>query len=328
MKTKKEILVPISEVTSTEQNLREISVVNELMNSHKQAKCLTGIIEKCETNINLKGSDVKTCGVVDYKGYKILIPAGEMNFEKMLETLCNENSDYLKIDKEKLYRNWIIAMIGSEIDFKIIGIDVKSKIAVGSRKKACGLKIKKYFLATRGDHGSIMEEAFENGTIVDGRVIGMSNTSLRLEVFGIDVRVPLKELSYRFITTSAMQREFPVGSIVKTKITEIEIDREEQKVVNFTVSIKQAKENTVALNIENYSVGDVVMGKISQVTERGYFISVGDYKTGVDVFCAEINCIDLPDVGDTVSCEIRLIDLTKSRLFGVVKNIIKKRISF
>lgn len=99
---------------------------HEIHTSYRSRRILTGIlggVEETETG--------KTLAVVDYKGFRVVIPLKEMlvKLEKNLKGA--EYSDMIR-RQNKLLSN----MLGCEIDFIVKGVDSKTRTVVASRKEA------------------------------------------------------------------------------------------------------------------------------------------------------------------------------------------------
>ncbi len=99
---------------------------HEILTSYRNHRILTGMlggVEETEAG--------KTLAVVDYKGFRVVIPLKEMlvKLEKNLRDA--EYSDMIR-RQNKLLSN----MLGCEIDFVVKGVDTKSRTVVASRKEA------------------------------------------------------------------------------------------------------------------------------------------------------------------------------------------------
>lgn len=103
-----------------------------------EPQVLTGIlggVEETETG--------KTLAVVDYKGFRVVIPLKEMlvKLEKNLKGA--EYSDMIR-RQNKLLSN----MLGCEIDFIVKGVDSKTRTVVASRKEAMLKKRQTFYMNT------------------------------------------------------------------------------------------------------------------------------------------------------------------------------------
>lgn len=72
-----------------------------------------------------------------------------------------------------------------------------------------------------------------------------------------------------------------------------------------------------------YSEGTITLGVVTGIS-NGYWIQVGDTETGIDVYCKKINCMELPEVGDTVGVTLFKMDYENGMTFGSVENIVRR----
>ena len=76
-------------------------------------------------------------------------------------------------------------------------------------------------------------------------------------------------------------------------------------------------------NMKLYSEGTITLGVVTGIS-NGYWIQVGDTETGIDVYCKKINCMELPEVGDTVGVTLFKMDYENGMTFGSVENIVRR----
>lgn len=102
---------------------REAAAWHEIHNAYRTRRILSaplGGIEQTDSG--------KTIAVVDYNGFRIVIPLKEM----MVAPSAANSGDSIAVRQMKLLGN----MLGAEIDFVILGIDSKSRSVVASRREA------------------------------------------------------------------------------------------------------------------------------------------------------------------------------------------------
>lgn len=105
------------------EDAREAAAWHEIHNAYRTRRILSaplGGIEQTDSG--------KTIAVVDYNGFRIVIPLKEM----MIAPSAANNADSMAVRQMKLLGN----MLGAEIDFVILGIDSKSRSVVASRREA------------------------------------------------------------------------------------------------------------------------------------------------------------------------------------------------
>ena len=105
------------------EDAREAAAWHEIHNAYRTRRILSaplGGIEQTDSG--------KTIAVVDYNGFRIVIPLKEM----MVAPSAANSGDSMAVRQMKLLGN----MLGAEIDFVILGIDSKSRSVVASRREA------------------------------------------------------------------------------------------------------------------------------------------------------------------------------------------------
>ena len=105
------------------EDAREAAAWHEIHNAYRTRRILSaplGGIEQTDSG--------KTIAVVDYNGFRIVIPLKEM----MVAPSAASSTDSMTVRQMKLLGN----MLGAEIDFVILGIDSKSRSVVASRREA------------------------------------------------------------------------------------------------------------------------------------------------------------------------------------------------
>lgn len=311
--------IPKTQEEKTAIEMERMAVFNELMESRTKHKILQGVIEQCKPNEAATDSKLRVMAVVNYKGWKLLIPIGLMGLD------LDKLNDYSQTQKESLYKRYIISMLGSTIKFIVHpspnSIDSGLRFAVCSRVAAMELEQKNYYLkVNKASNKSKMERAFEDQTIVKGRVVSTNMSSCFVEIYGKQVPVSKKEMSWRYVAN--VSDVVHNGDIVDLKILHLAVDHETGD-IDLSVSIKAAQENAVKNNMKYYTEGSTVLGKVSGIS-NGYWVQVGDLRTGIDVYCKRINCGDLPQVGDSVAVTLFSMDPEKGIIFGSIENITRR----
>ena len=98
--------IPKNQEELTTAEKERMAVYNELLESKNKQKPLLGRVILCKPNEKASDSKMRVMAVVDYKGWKILIPIGLMGLDL---SACE---DYGREKKESLYKRYIISMIG------------------------------------------------------------------------------------------------------------------------------------------------------------------------------------------------------------------------
>jgi len=97
--------------------------IKELLRSKEEKKILTGKISGIEDEYYKIKNENIPCAIIWYEDIKILIPCTHLGITKANKSI-------------------IRSMLGAEIDFIIIEIDLTSNIAIASRKDAMELRAK------------------------------------------------------------------------------------------------------------------------------------------------------------------------------------------
>lgn len=105
---------------------REDAIWHEIHNAYRTRRLLTGQLGGIEQTDN-----GKTIAIVDYKGFRIVIPIKEMMIN-VGRSPSGEEYRELMLRQNKILGN----MLGAEIDFMVRGIDSKTRSVVASRKEA------------------------------------------------------------------------------------------------------------------------------------------------------------------------------------------------
>lgn len=62
--------------------------------------------------------------------------------------------------------------------------------------------------------------------------------------------------------------------------------------------------NRQLINASKFKVNSVCIGTVSGASEKGYYVDLGDLKTGISAFCKIVHGTDIPNTGDKVACQI------------------------
>ena len=192
------------------------------------------------------------------------------------------------------------------MDFVVRGIDAKSGIAIASRLDAMKIKRKKYYIASDRDGNHLLYE----GVCAEARVVSVIRAGIFAEVFGAEVYIPLRELSYQRVMDASGY--FQPGQRILVKIIKAErIDKENVKV---TASVKQAAENPYEMALRRYTVGNRYVGTVSMVDVNGVFVSLDG---GIDCLCSYPKR-GRPPRGARVTVRILGINRETNRIWGAI----------
>lgn len=208
----------------TEESLADVAW-HEIHNAYRTRRMLTGTLGGLEQTDN-----GKTIAVVEYKGYRVVIPLKEMvlNYQNHL---TGDAYNEMIVRQHKL----LSRMLGAEIDFVIKGIDSKTRSVVASRKEAM-LKKRKIFYMDTDLSG---EYRIYDGRIVQARVIATSEKAIRIEAFGVEASVMARDLSWEWIGDA--RDHYAVGDQVLVRVQSV--NREDIEHISIKADLRSVSDN-------------------------------------------------------------------------------------
>ena len=148
--------------------------------------------------------------VVDYKGFRIIIPIKEMMINLGRSPSGQEYAD-LMLRQNKILGN----MLGADIDFVVRGIDSKTRSVVASRREAMMRKRQTFYF----DLDAEGKYRIYEGRIVQARVIAVAEKVIRVEVFGVETSILARDLAWDWIGDA--HERFSVGDEVLVRILNV-----------------------------------------------------------------------------------------------------------
>lgn len=273
----------------------------DLLESYRGKKHLSGSIQGIE---NPSGDPSKTLAVLYYGEYKVIIPLAEA--VEPPEDLKGQPLDYVL--------NYMLnKRLGAEVDYIIKGIDAKEKIAVGSRIEAMRNKRKTYYFGTDRDGNNLLYPDL----CAEVRVVSVVRSGIFVDLFGLEVFIPLRELSYQRLMDA--EKYFTPGQRTLVKI--LDIDRTDRRNIKVRASVKQAGENPYDKALKKYSVGNRYVGTVSMVDTNGVFVSLDG---GIDCLC-NYPKRGRPPRGARVTVRILGINYNTNRIWGAITHIAAAR---
>lgn len=273
----------------------------DLLESYRSKKHLSGTIQGIE---NASGDPSKALAVLNYGEYKIIIPLYE----------AVEPPDDLKGQPLDVVLGYMLSKrLGAEIDYVIKGIDSKAKIAVGSRIEAMRNKRKNYYFGTDRDGNYLLY----SDLCAEVRVVSVVRSGIFVDLFGLEVFIPLRELSYQRMIDA--ETHFAPGQRALVKI--LEIDRTDRRNIHVRASVKQAAENPFEKALRKYTIGNLYVGTVSMVDINGVFVALDG---GIDCLC-NYPKRGRPPKGAQVAVKILGINHDTNRIWGVITHITAAR---
>ena len=212
------------------------------------------------------------------------------------------------------FLNDLRSRIGAKVRFVVFQYDENRQIAYASRLAA---------MEADGKHFYDMPQANGEPRVYPGqkcvvRIISTRQDRLVAECLGADVTIKSEELSWNSI--GAVDREFAVGDNRVAVIKSVErfdypVGNRVYHLHKVTASIREAEPDPREIYLDQFRVGDVYAGRVTQIVPQvGIFVNI-DGK--MDVLC-DIPSGRAPYRDQRVKVYIREKDIVKKRLSGVL----------
>lgn len=273
----------------------------DLLESQKTGRILTGTIQGVERPVD---NPSRSLAVIYHGEFKVIIPA---------EEAVEPPDDYRGRLPEDVLHYMLTKRLGAEVDYIVKGIDPKSGLAVASRLEAMKAKRKAYYLGTDRDGNNLLY----SGVCAEARIVSVIRAGIFVDLFGLEIYIPLRELSYqRWMDAAAY---FQPGQRILVKV--LEVDRSDRNQIKATASVKQAGENPYEKALRRYSVGNRYVGTVSMVDTNGVFVALDG---GIDCLCSYPKR-GRPPRGSRVTVRILGINNDSNRIWGAITHIAAAR---
>lgn len=273
----------------------------DLIESMKTQKILTGTIQGVEQP---EDNPSRSLAVIYHGDFKVIIPAEEA----VLPPEDNRGRS-----QEDVMHYTLTKRLGAEVDYIVKGIDPQSGVAVASRLEAMAAKRKEYYFGTDRDGNNILYE----GVCAEARIVSVIRAGIFVDLFGLEIYIPLRELSYQRLLDASSQ--FQHGQRVLVKI--LSIDRSDRNHIKASASVKQAGENPYEKALRRFSVGNRYVGTVSMVDTTGVFVALDG---GVDCLCSYPKR-GRPPRGARVTVRILGLNMESNRIWGAITHIAAPR---
>lgn len=273
----------------------------DLIESMKTKRILTGTIqgvERPEDNPN------RSLAVIYHGDFKVIIPA---------EEAVEPPEDFRGRSESDIMHYMLTKRLGAEVDYIVKGIDPKAGIAVASRLEAMAVKRKEYYFGTDRDGNNLIY----NDVYAEARIVSVIRAGIFVDLFGLEIYIPLRELSYQRLLDASAQ--FQPGQRVLVKV--LTVERSDRNQVKVTASVKQAGENPYEKALKKYSVGNRYVGTVSMVDTTGVFVSLDG---GIDCLCSYPKR-GRPPRGARVTVRVLGINKENNRIWGAITHIATPR---
>jgi len=258
--------------------------------------------------------------IVFYRGYKICIYAKQFREWPELNAKLYENEKDMHF---KIMRK----QIGATIDFIIMntkfggGIDIENRTAIGDRLSAMRIKRNSYWLPDKQG-----ETEIKQGSRVEARVVNVTNSTVIVEVGGLEISLPATELSWSYLQNA--QTQFAPGEVIPIDILSIKttIRPDGGVIVSATASHRTTQPNEQYEAARQLSAGMILRGIVTNtaVASSAIFVKLDN---GAVVKCNPPNGVfEMPNVYDQVNVLIRNVQFTGDapRVSGEIRGILKK----
>lgn len=289
----------------TQENVED-TIWHEIHNAYRTRKMLTGYLGGVEQTDN-----GKTIAIVEYKGFRVIIPLKEMMINLGDNTASGAEYDELMRRQNKVLSN----MLGAEIDFIVKGIDSKTRSVVASRKDAMLKKRQLFYLNT---DSAGMYRIYE-GRVVQARVIAVAEKVIRVEVFGAECSILARDLSWDWIGDA--HERFSIGDQILVRV--LSVKRESLENISIKADVKSVSENQSHENLKKCRVQSKYAGKVTDVHKGVVYVRLTNGINAVAHSCYDRR---MPGKKDDVSFAVTRIDEERGVAVGIITRIIKQHL--
>ena len=288
----------------TQEDLAEIAW-HEIHNAYRTRRILTGMLGGIEE----MGSG-NTVAVVEYKGYRVIIPIKEMGVLKSNNNTPEYHKEFI-LRQQKL----LSSMLGAEIDFIVKGIDSKTRSVVASRKDAM-LKKRQTFYMETDTNGAYK---IYDGRIVQARVIAVAEKASRLAAFGVEWSIVSKDLSWDWLGDA--HDRYSIGDEILVRIQSV--NREDTNNISIKADVKSVTEKNNRPNLSLCRVQGKYAGKVTDVHKGVVYVRLTN---GINAIAH--SCLDrrMPAKKDDVSFAVTAIEEERGIAIGIITRIIKQNL--
>ena len=298
------LTIAAGDIVQTDDDLAEIAW-HEIHNAFRTRRILTGMLGGIEA---LESGNV--VAVVEYKGYRVIIPIKEMAVLRHNKMAPDEHSDFI-VRQLKLLNN----MLGAEIDFIVKGIDSKTRSVVASRKDAMLKKRKTFYMETDAN-GTYK---IYDGRIVQARVLAVAEKGIRVEVFGVECSIMSRHLSWEWIGDA--RDHYSTGDEILVRI--LSVNREDPENIYIKVDVKSVNDEGKRPDLSICRIQGKYAGKVTDIHKGVVFIRLTN---GINAVAH--SCLDhrTPGKKDDVSFAVTHIDEERNVAVGIITRIIKQNL--
>lgn len=287
------------------QDDRDDAIWHEIHNAYRTHRILTGPlggIEQTDGN--------KTIVIVDYKGFRIVIPIKEM-----MITLTNGESGQAYTDLMLRQNKLLGKMLGAEIDFIVRGIDSNTRSIVASRRDAM-LKKRQTFYMDKDANGVPMIHV---GRLVQARVIAVAEKAIRVEIFGVECSIMARDLAWFWIGDA--HEYYAIGDNILVRILSVRGDTPEE--LSVKADVRSVTQDNSRENLKKCRVQSKYAGRVTDVHKGVVYIRLTNGVNAVAHSCYDYRT---PGKKDDVSFAVTKLDEERGVAVGIITRIIRQNL--
>lgn len=287
------------------EDAKEDFVWHQINSAFYTRKILSGILGGVEQT-----DGGQTLAVVDYKGFRVIIPLKEMM------VVTDRRAKEMSPRQLLLLQSKILgSMLGCEVDFMVKGIDKESRSIVGSRKDAM-LRKRQTFYMEEADDGLPRIHA---GRIVQARVIGVSEKVVRVEAFGVECPIVASNISWEWIGDA--RDKYHIGDQVLVRVTEIQKDDVEN--ISIKADMKSISQNNSRDNLRKCRIQSKYAGKVTDIHKGIVYVRLSNGVNAIAHTCLDFR---MPGKKDDVSFAVTRLDEDRGVAVGIITRIIRQNL--
>lgn len=259
--------------------------IKELMRSKEERRILTGKISGIEDEYYKYKNENISCAIVWYEDIKILIPCTHLGISKVNKSI-------------------IRGMLGAEIDFIILELDITANIAIASRKDAMLLR------------SELELPKLKTNDTVKVRILAVGVKHILVELYGKEVIIKAEELQHTYILNC--KNYYSSGEYLKVRIKQIDIKKN-----LFVLSAKEFTINPFQYIRKYIEIGGEYTGTVIAFPRQNSGIIVQLDNPGITCLIrvpARFN--NYPHYLDNVLVKITEIKEQKKLIYGYLMRII------
>lgn len=285
------------------EKAREDTIWHEIKNAYLTRRLLTGQLGGIERTEN-----GKTLAIVDYKGFRVVIPLKEMMIE--LGGAQKDPREAL-LRQNKLLGN----MLGAQIDFIVKGIDSNARSVVASRHEAMLKKRRVFYFGTDANGKYRIHE----GRIVQARVIAVAEKGVRVEAFGVECSILARDLSWEWIGDA--HERYSVGDEILIRVQSVQ--REDPENISIKADVRSITPDAGREALSRCRPQSKYAGRVTDVRKGVVFIRLSNGANAIAHACYDYRT---PGKKDDVSFAVTHIDEEKCVAVGIITRIIRQNL--